>query len=74
MTAKEQNDRAQAVKAMTATTGWEIIEGDLLAEVNHKMSKLLETDDTAVLRTVQLEVRAVKRLLNKVKSYTDMVG
>lgn len=72
MTAKEQQERAQAVKAMIETTGWGIVEADLLSEVTSNMRELLKTDNLEQLRTLQIEVRSMQRLLNKIKSYADI--
>ena len=69
---KAQKIKANAVQSMLAQPGWTIIEEELIADTHLLTSKLIDETDPNKVRVLQAELRALKKLLNKVTHYASI--
>lgn len=72
MTEKEQKERAAAVKGMIETRGWQILEEELTVESNSLNANLIDEDDAEKMISLQRDLRAIKKLLGKIVSYSQI--
>ena len=72
MTEKEQKERAAAVKGMIETRGWQILEEELTVESNSLNANLIDEGDAEKMISLQRDLRAIKKLLGKIVSYSQI--
>jgi len=70
--AKEQKNKAIAVKDMIETTGWEIVAKELTEEGDKLNQELIKSNDPAEDTRLKAEIRAISKLINKIAFYNSI--
>ena len=68
----DHKTKVKIIKDWLNHQGWEIILAELSAEANEISTKLIDTDDDDIARSLRYELRMHKRFINKLVNYSKM--
>jgi len=69
---QNQKRKAETIKDWLNHPGWEIVSKEIEAEADQLNSRMINSDDDAETKNLKYEIRAIKKFLNKIISYSEI--